>query len=92
VEFDSLAAGLVPGLVPGHIRVYVHDTLTGRNTLVSIGGPGQVPDMSPNGFASYATSLSSDGLHATYAAFADGLPGTTGTTLQAYERNLAPPY
>jgi len=68
VAFWSMAGNLVPGDTNGDVDVFVHDTVTGETSRVSVDSSGN----QGNGF-SYWPSISSDGRFVAFVSWASNL-------------------
>lgn len=84
VAFASLASDLVPGDTNGQEDVFVHDSLTGRTRLVSLGRTG-----APANNYSGHPSISADGRHVAFDSYASNLvPRDRGGGIDAFVRDL----
>ncbi|HEY7072543.1 MAG TPA: Calx-beta domain-containing protein [Acidimicrobiales bacterium] len=93
VAFTSYATNLVPGDTNGLPDVFVHDTVSGTTTRVSIAGDGTQGD-SPSGGGDQvngnAIAISPDGTRVAFASLAGNLvPGDTDEDVDVFVRDVA---
>ena len=82
ITFESSASNLVPGDTNISPDVFVHDTLTGTTTRVSVDSTGT----QANG-NSFEPAISADGRHIAFESFASNLvPGDTNSTTDVFVR------
>jgi Tol biopolymer transport system component len=84
VAYESVASNLVPGDTNGIADVFVHDTLTGTTTRLSVSSAGAQSDGS-----SHVPSISSDGRRVAFFSAATNLvPGDTNAKVDVFVRDL----